>query len=327
MRNPLIIFLLFIIAFTALNSLFVVSQTEQALVTQFGEIRRVEDTPGLKLKKPFIESVVFFDKRLLDFNAPPIEMITQDRERIVVDAYVKYRISDPRQFFISVRTEEGLRSRFNNILISSLRREIGGVSLRELLSGQRQATMALVRNEVNRKASREVVVPAAVADQESAAQPEAETTEVVPAEPESATEEPVRRASSRGFGIEVVDVRILRADLPIEISQSTFKRMQAELAEEAQKFRSEGEEESIKIRSSADRERTEILAEAQRKSEIIRGEGDGTAAKIYADAFSKDAAFFDFYRSMQAYRETLGKNDTTLVLSPDNEFLRYFEKR
>jgi membrane protease subunit HflC len=325
MRNPIIIFALFLVAFTALNSLFVVSQTEQALVTQFGEIRRVEDTPGLKLKKPFIESVVFFDKRLLDFNAPPIEMITQDRERIVVDAYVKYRISDPRQFFISVRTEEGLRSRFNNILISSLRREIGGVSLRELLSGQRQATMALVRNEVNRKASREVVVPAATVDQENATQPEAESTEEIPAE--AVTEEPARRVSSRGFGIEVVDVRILRADLPLEISQSTFKRMQAELAEEAQKFRSQGEEEAIKIRSSADRERTEILAEAQRKSEIIRGEGDGTAAKIYADAFSKDAAFFDFYRSMQAYRETLGKNDTTLVLSPDNEFLRYFEKR
>lgn len=308
-RAPLFFFLGFLVLLTALNSVFVISQTEQALVTQFGEIKRVEDTPGLKLKKPFIESVTYFDKRLLDFNAPPIEMITEDRERIVVDAYVKYRISDPRQFYKAVRTEEGLRSRFNNILISALRREIGGVSLRELLSGERQATMQSVRDEANRKASREAVVPPR----------EGEATEE-----ERAAE---RAAAARGFGIEVVDVRILRADLPTEISQSTFKRMQAELAEEAQKFRSQGEEEAIKIRSSADRERTEILAEAQRKAEIIRGEGDGLAAQTYASAFSRDPAFFDFYRSLQAYRETLGREDTTVILSPDSEFLRYLEKR
>jgi membrane protease subunit HflC len=307
-RSPLIFIVLFAVLITIINSLYVVNQTEQALVTQFGEIKRVVDTPGLKLKKPFIENVAFFDKRLLDFNAPPIEMITEDRERIVVDAYVKYRISDPKQFYKSVRTEEGLRSRFNNILISALRREIGSVSLRELLSGERQSTMQSVRDEANRKASREAVeaAPGETAEQEAAAE---------------------RAAASRGFGIEVVDVRIMRADLPPEISQSTFKRMQAELAEEAQKFRSQGEEESIKIRSSADRERTEILAEAERKAQIIRGEGDGEAGRIYASAFSRDPVFFDFYRSMQAYRETLGKSDTTLVLSPDNEFLRYLEKR
>ena len=308
-RTPLIIFLAFLVLVTALNSMFVINQTEQALVTQFGEIKRIEDTPGLKLKKPFIESVIYFDKRLLDFNAPPIEMITEDRERIMVDAYVKYRISDPRQFYKAVRTEEGLRSRFNNILISSLRGKIGAISLRELLSSERQATMQAVRDEANRKASREAVVPK---------------------EGDVASEEEVaaeRAAASRGFGIEVVDVRILRADLPPEISQSTFKRMQAELAQEAQKFRSQGEEESIKIRSSADRERTEILAEAQRKSQVIRGEGDGEAGRISAAAFGRDPAFFDFYRSLQAYREALGKNDTTLIMSPDSEFLRYLEKR
>lgn len=309
-RNPFIIFIIFVVLVSGINSFFVINQNEQALVIQFGQIKRIEDTPGLKWKTPFLESVTYFDKRLLDFNAPPIEMITEDRERIVVDAYVKYRISDPRQFYKSVRTEEGLRSRFNNILISSLRQQIGGVSLKQLLSAARQKTMQAVRDEANRKASREVVVPkvgdAVATDEEVAAE---------------------RVAASRGFGIEVVDVRILRADLPTEISQSTFKRMQAELAEEAQKFRSQGDEESIKIRSSADRERTEILAEAQRKSQIIRGEGDGTAAKIYADAFSRDPEFFNFYRSMQAYRETLGKNDTTVILSPESEFLRYLEKR
>lgn len=308
LRSPFFFVTLFALLMTIINSLYVVNQTEQALVTQFGEIKRVVNTPGLKLKKPFIENVAFFDKRLLDFNAPPIEMITEDRERIVVDAYVKYRISDPKQFYKSVRTEEGLRSRFNNILISALRREIGSVSLRELLSGERQSTMQAVRDEANRKASRETVEAVAgdTAEQEAAAE---------------------RVAASRGFGIEVVDVRIMRADLPTEISQSTFKRMQAELAEEAQKFRSQGEEESIKIRSSADRERVELLAEAERKAQIIRGEGDGEAGSIYAAAFSRDPAFFDFYRSMQAYRETLGKADTTLVLSPDNEYLRYLEKR
>ena len=309
-RTPILFFIGFVGLITLFNSLYIVNQTEQALITQFGEIKRVVDTPGLKLKKPFIESVEFFDKRLLDFNAPPIEMITQDRERIVVDAYVKYRISDPKQFFKSVRTEEGLRSRFNNILISSLRQEIGGVTLRLLLSEKRQGTMQAVRDEANRKASREVVAPKSDA--------------TTPTEEEVAVE---RVAASRGFGIEVVDIRILRADLPPEISQSTFKRMQAELAEEAQKFRSQGEEESIKIRSSADRDRTELLAAAQRKSEILRGEGDGMAAKIYADAFNKDADFYDFYRSMQAYKVSLGKSDTTVILSPDSEFLHYLEKR
>ncbi|MBY0355968.1 MAG: protease modulator HflC [Rickettsiales bacterium] len=309
-RTPILFFIGFVGLITLFNSLYIVNQTEQALITQFGEIKRVVDTPGLKLKKPFIESVEFFDKRLLDFNAPPIEMITQDRERIVVDAYVKYRISDPKQFFKSVRTEEGLRSRFNNILISSLRQEIGGVTLRLLLSEKRQGTMQAVRDEANRKASREVVAP-----KSDATTPTAEEVAVE------------RVAASRGFGIEVVDIRILRADLPPEISQSTFKRMQAELAEEAQKFRSQGEEESIKIRSSADRDRTELLAAAQRKSEILRGEGDGMAAKIYADAFNKDADFYDFYRSMQAYKVSLGKSDTTVILSPDSEFLHYLEKR
>lgn len=282
-------------------TLFVVPQTQQAVVVQFGQIKRVLKTPGLNAKIPFIQNVIFFDKRILDFNAQPAEFITKNRttdveERVVIDAFVRYRITDPVQFYQAVKTEANLNSRLNSIVLSSMRRVLANHSLADLLSEKRVAIMDQIQANVNAQAQS---IPLTV--QESAA-----------AKP--------RRL--QGFGIEVVDVRIMRADLPSDISQSTYERMRKDFTKEAQRFRAEGEEKALAIRSGADRERTEIVAEARRKAETIRGEGDGEAARIYAGAYGRDPEFFKFYRSMQAYKATLGKDDTTMVLSPRGEFLQ-----
>jgi membrane protease subunit HflC len=290
----------------AYQSAFIVDQTQQALVVRFGDIQRVEQDPGLNFKAPFVDNVVFFDKRLLEFNAPPQEFITKDRnadveERVMVDAFVRYRIVNPVRFYQAVRNEANLESRLGSIVVANMRRVIARNSLSDLLSDRRTEIMQEIRNDVNRQATSETAE---------------EYTEY-----QSDNANPERR-QRQGFGIEVVDVRIMRADLPQDISQATFERMRKNFTKEAQKFRAEGEEQGLMIRSSADRERVEILAKARKESEILRGEGDGEAAKIYAEAFSRDADFFEFYRSMQAYRKALRGGDTTLILSPDSEFLK-----
>lgn len=294
-----------------LESFFIVKQTQQTLVLMFGDIRRVESEPGLKWKIPFVENVEFFDKRLLEFNAQPAEFITKDRirnveERVVIDAFVRYRITDPVKFFQSVKNEFNLTTRLNSIVVSSMREILAKQSLSDLLSDQRAGIMTAIQAAVNEKAN---------------------TTELETAvEGESEIEERARqRRSNRGFGIEVVDVRIMRADLPSDISQATYERMRKNFTKEAQRFRAEGEERGLEIRSNADRERVEIISEAQKKSEIIRGEGDNTAARTYANAFNKDPSFFEFYRTMQAYRKSLNNDDTTLILSPDSKFLKQMD--
>jgi membrane protease subunit HflC len=281
-------------------TLFVVPQTQQALVLQFGEITRTIKKPGLNAKIPFIQNVIFFDKRILDFQAQPAEFITKNRvtgveERVVIDAFVRYRITDPVQFYQAVKTEMNLNSRLNSIVLSSMRRVLANHSLLDLLSDERQQIMDQIKTNVNAQA-------------QAAAAREADS------------EGPAARRI-QGFGIQVVDVRIMRADLPSDISQSTYERMRKDFTKEAQRFRAEGEQKALTIRSEADRERTEIVAEARRKAEIIRGEGDGEAAKIYAGSFGKDPQFYKFYRSMQAYRVTLKPDDTSMVLTPEGEFL------
>lgn len=283
------------------SSLFVVPQTKQAVVLQFGEIKRVIKTPGLNAKIPFIQNAIFFDKRILDFNAQPAEFITKNRltdveERVVIDAFVRYRITDPVQFYQAVKTEENLNSRLNSIVLSSMRRVLANHSLSDLLSDKRVTIMKQIQTNVNAQAQS---VPLTV--QESA-------------------EKKPRRIS--GFGIEVVDVRIMRADLPSDISQSTYERMRKDFTKEAQRFRAEGEEKALAIRSGADREKTEIIADARKRAEVIRGEGDGEAARISAAAYGRDPQFYKFYRSMQAYKRTLKNGDTTMVLSPGGEFLQ-----
>ena len=297
MRHVGIILALFVGLFVLPSALFVVDQTDQALVLQFGKPVRVEQTPGLKFKLPFIQNVEFYDKRLLDFNDAysPIEVIAADQKRLIVDSFVRYRITDPLRFKQAVGDERNLRGRLNSILESSLRQVIGSVALADVVSEKRPALMRQTRNLVNEQAMGAKVAGAA-------------------------------DVTTGGFGIEVVDVRIERADLPPANSEGIYKRMQTERTKEANQFRAQGAEDAQKIRSQADKERTILIAEARKKAEILRGEGDGEATRIFAAAFGQDQDFFQFYRSLQAYRKTLSSKDTTMVLSPDSEFLKYLEK-
>lgn len=311
--------------FVLVQSAFIVHQTEQTLILQFGKPVRTIDKPGLFFKTPFIQEVVRYDKRLLEFNAKPndINMVDETlgiQERVVVDAFIKYRITDPLLFYQSVRNEDNLGPQLDSIVFPSVREVLGKKSLRDLLSEQRVEIMLDIRNEVNRRLLSTARKTIQTADPEIVASDEADAAEI-----EAEIEEVKIKVARSGFGIDVVDVRINRADLPEEISQSTFNRMRANFAEEAQKFRSQGQERALKITSTADRERAETLAEANRKSQTIRGEGEGEATKIYADAFERDQGFFEFYRALQAYEKSISSEDTTIILSPESEFLKHLE--
>jgi membrane protease subunit HflC len=265
----------------AMSSLFIVDQTEQALVLQLGQPRRVIHEPGLWVKRPFIENVIFYDRRLLDFEPPPEEVIVSDQKRLVVDTYTRYRITDPLLFYQTVNSEAAVRARLNAMVNGSLRRVLGNVTLSALLSHQRSAIMVQIRDDV--------------------------------------------AAQGKSFGIDVIDVRIRRADLPEENSQAIFARMQSEREQQARQFRGEGAEAAQTVRANAERERTVILAEAQRDAQRVRGDGDADSIRIYAGAFGQDKEFFAFYRSMQAYRDALNGRTTSFVLSPDNGFFRFFQ--
>ena len=284
------------------STLFILPQTQQALILQFGEITRVVKKPGLHAKLPFIQTVMVFDKRILEFEAQPAEFITKNREtdvdeRVVIDAFVRYRIVDPVQFYQSVKNESNLNNRLNSIVLSSMRRVLAAHSLNDLLSTERGKIMQQIKANVNAQANG----TPGVAMQESSAG---------------------SGKNVQGFGVEVVDLRIVRADLPNDISQSTYERMRKNFTKEAQRFRAEGEEQATHIRATAERERTQLLAEARKTSEITRGEGDALASKTYAEAFGRDPEFFKFYRSMQAYRTTLNPSDTAMVLNPESGFLK-----
>jgi modulator of FtsH protease HflC len=272
---------LIVAGFFAMSSLFVVEQTEQALVLQFGKPQRVVYTPGLWVKRPFIENVIFYDKRLLDFEPPPEEVIASDQKRLVVDTYTRYRIVNPLLFYQTVNSEAAVRARLSALVSGSLRRVIGNVTLSDILSAKRSAIMHQIRDEV--------------------------------------------RADAKSFGIDVVDVRIRRADLPPENNQAIYARMQSERQQQAAMYRGEGAEAAQEVRARADRERTVILADAHRDGQKIRGQGDAEATQIYAKAFSQDKSFFAFYRTMQAYREALSGHNTSFVLTPEGGFFRYFE--
>jgi len=269
------------VAFLVYGSVFIVNQAEQVLILRFGEPVDVVNKPGLNFKRPFfLESIVRFDKRVLDLNAEPREVIASDQKRLIVDAFAKYRITDPLKFYQTVRNEYGIRTRLNSILDSRLREVLGSFPLSTLLTGERSNIMQQIYENVNDEV--------------------------------------------KSFGIDIVDVRIMRADLPEKNSQAIYQRMQTEREREAKEFRARGAEEAQKITSHAEKDRTIILAEAEKQSQILRGEGDATAIKIFADAFGKDEEFYSFYRSMQAYKKTIDQGDTKFVLSPDSEFLRYF---
>jgi len=268
-------------AFVALNGLFIVQQTQQGIVLQFGEPKRTLQDPGLNWKIPFIQNVVFYENRVLSMvSSDSDEVILADQKRLEVDTYTRYRIVNPLLFYQTVRNVLGVEQRLDAIVDSSVRRVLGGATLIDILSEARSELTASIREEVNE--------------------------------------------SANSLGLEIIDVRIRRADYPDATSQNIFNRMKSEREREAKEFRATGEEEAQKIRADADKQRTVMVAEARRQSEILRGEGDAKSIEIYANAFGQDKDFFSFYRSMQAYRKTFTEQGTSLVLSPDSEFFRYF---
>ena len=264
----------------ASGALFTVDQREQVIVLQFGEPMRVIRDPGLNFKIPFVQNVIHFDKRILDLDPKPEEVILSDQKRINVDAFARYRIVDPLRFLQSVNNESSLRDRLGRTLNSSVREVVGRHALPDLLSPKRDDIMGSIKDRVN--------------------------------------------TAGAVFGIEVVDVRIVRTDLPEQIANNVYARMRSERERIANKLRAEGEEIKQTITATADRQRVVILAEANRQGQIQRGLGEGERNRILGEAFGQDAEFFKFYRRMTAYREALQGDDTTLVLSPDSDFLRFF---
>jgi len=269
-----------LVGFLLYSSIYTIHQTKQVLVLQLGKFIKKVDQPGLHFKMPFLQNVMSYERRVLEVDPPKEQVILADQKRLDVDAYLRYRISDPLKFFESVRDERVAASRLGNVVNSTLRRVLGNVTLLTVLSKDRAKVMSDIREAVNTVA--------------------------------------------KPLGIEVVDVRIRRADLPEQAAQAVFARMRSEREREAREARAQGFEKGLRVRAAADRERTVLIAEADKESEITRGAGDKRSYRIAAEAYSQDPEFYGFYRSMQAYKKGLQGDDTTMVLSPDSEFFRYF---
>lgn len=316
--------LLVVLGFFAYNALFVVHQTQQALVLQFGAIKRVVQEPGLNVKLPFIQNVLFFDRRVLNLDPPPLTVVLSDQRRLIVDVFVRYRITDPVRFYETVNNETQLRDRFAPIVNNQVRSVLGEVTLTSVLSEERDEIMQQIRRSVNaavRQATVETGIDTTAVDT-TAVDTTAETEGEVQL---TDTSQPAERRR-RGLGIDVVDVRIGRADLSPDVSRSVYERMRAERERDAAEFRAQGQEQFQRITASADREATVIRAEAQRDADILRGEGEGERTRLLNEAFGQDAEFFDFYRSMQAYSEAIRGENSMLVLPPDNDFFRFFNE-
>jgi len=284
MNKSLIVILILVAALLVVvgGTLFTVDQTQSAVVLQLGKPVKIHDTPGLKIKIPFVQDVTFFDNRLLDYDADPKEIVTKDKKTLVVDNFAKWRIVDPLKFYQAMRSERQAQSRLDDIIFAEVRVSLGTHTLEEIVNELRSELMASITKRCN-------------------------------------------EAAIRDYGIEIRDVRIKRADLPSENERAVYARMNAEREREAKRYRSEGEEEAQKIRAGAEKQRTIILAEAYRKSEELRGNGDAEAAAIYAAAYGRDEEFYRFTRSLEAYRRSI-KAGTTLVLTPDSEFLKYLKR-
>jgi len=272
--------------FVGLQSVYTVSETEQALVLRLGEpvdaVNEQSDAdPGLHFKLPFVMDVLIFDKRNIELDLDAEEIQASDQVRLVVDAFLRYRISDPLRFYQTFRDERGARVRLQQIMDDSLRGVIASIPSSDVISGQRAELMDRVQQAVE------------------------------------------AQVANGNFGIDIIDVRILRADLPQQIAERVFQRMRSEREQEAARIRAEGEQQATEIRADADRQATIIRAEARADAERIRGEGDAQRNAIYAEAYNRDAEFFAFYRSMQAYENALGEG-TPIVIPPDSEFFEYF---
>ena len=274
--------IIIVLGISAFQSIFIVQEINQAIVLQFGDPKKIVTKSGLNFKLPFIQNVAYLDKRVLNLDNPPEEVIAADQKRLIVDAIARFKIIDPLKFYISVGNERVARQRLATIINSRIRGVLGKQDLATLLSKDRAKQMSIIQNDVNTEA--------------------------------------------KNFGIEIVDVRIKRADLPQANSEAIYARMQTERQREAKEFRAQGAESATRITSTADKEVTVILANAKKKSEIMKGEGDGQRNKIFADAFGKDPQFFSFYRAMQSYEKALIGGDTSLILSPDSDFFKFFGK-
>jgi membrane protease subunit HflC len=267
-------------AAVAYFALFIVHVNEQAIVLEFGKPVRIINDPGLFWKIPVVQTVEYYDKRILDLDTAPQEVTASDQKRIVVDTFARYRIINPLLFYQTVRAESNVRSRLGPIMEASLRRVLGSATFQDLVRDKREALMKRIAQQVNEE--------------------------------------------GKEFGLEVVDVRIKRADLPEQNSKNIFDRMRAERQREAAEFRAEGAGAANRIRATADREVTVIKADATREGERMRGDGDAERNRIFADAFNRDPDFFAFYRSMQAYEQGMKSGDTRMLLAPDSEFFKYF---
>jgi len=268
-----------VVGIGALSSLFTVEQTEQVLITQFGEPVRLITKPGLHVKIPMVQTVISFDRRLLDYELPPEEVILGDQRRLIVDSFTRYRIVDPLRYYQAVGpTENGIRARLSSVVSSALRRVLGNEQLLNVLSADRLRIMTSIRDQVN--------------------------------------------AEMANFGVAVDDVRIRRADLPSGNTQAILARMQSERQRIAAQLRAEGAEAAARIRADADRERTVVLATARGTADKVRGEGEGQAIAIYAEAFNRDPHFFQVWRTLQAYRESFSTGGSKLVLTSGEGFLK-----
>lgn len=265
----------------AFDAFFTVHQTKQAIVLQFGAIKRVVSEPGLSVKIPFIQDVRYIEKRVLNFDPEPERVILADQRPLIVDSFSRYRITNPNVYIQRVSSERALLDRLGPIVNDTVRAVFGDVNLASVLSEERADLMDQVRSRVNEAA--------------------------------------------QDFGIEMVDVRIGRADLAPDVSESVYNRMRAERERDASEFRAQGQEQYDRITSAADREATVIIAEARRESEILRGQGEGERTTILNDAYGQDVGFFRFYRSMEAYRRSFDGDNAYMVLSTDSDFFRYFD--
>ncbi len=280
-RNLILILSLAILAVVILSStIFVVDQTQQAMILELGKYKREIKTPGIKYRVPFLQQVTIFDLRLLEYDAEPSEIITQDKKNLIVDNYTRWRITDPLKYFQSVRNEAGARARLDDIIYSNVRQELGRYTLTQIVSEDRSKIMDKITELSNQQAL--------------------------------------------AYGIQVLDVRIKRADLPPENEKAVFGRMQAERQRQAKQYRSEGDEEAQRIRAGAEKEKSVILAEAYRQAQINRGEGDARATRIYAEAYNRDPQFFALTRSLESYQKSLNEK-TTIILDPESEFFHYLK--
>ncbi len=265
----------------ASQSLYIVQQPEQAIVLQFGNPVRLIQEPGLKIKMPFIQNVVFYDRRLLNLEPPAQEVVLKDKKRLDVDTFSRYRIVEPLTFYKTVRNEYQAQNRLQEIVNSSARNVLATFTLKELLSEKRTEIMKQISDAV--------------------------------------------KADAAQLGVEVADVRIRRADLPVQVSQAINDRMKTERIREAKGYRADGEKTAQEIRATADKQATITVATAEKEAQQIKGEGDKKATEIWNKATGVDPEFYAFYRSLEAYRNSFDE-ETSLVLAPEGEFFSYFGK-